>query len=153
MRILTVDNEHYSMNNISDSIDEDVRYSVLDYSDPQNVDYIFVPLIFLESFNKSVVDLKIGPYSIQMPSDWGIVIGDKNSGEIEILPLKQINDRPFQAFSLNPITGYIPEFLDIEIMNVFPDVKWYFPKLKFGHILTMPLEQKQNQNVSFLLRT
>lgn len=126
------------MNNIPDEVD-DIRYCVLDYTDHNNVDYIFIPLLFLESFNAPAVDLRIGPYRIQMPIDWNLIIGDKDSGDLELICLKQINDRPFQAFSINPISGYMPHFYDIEIMNVFPDVKWYFPKLKYGHLLAAPL--------------
>lgn len=139
------------MNDVPDVV-EDMRYCVLDYTDPKNVDYVFIPLMFLESFNKSAVDLKIGPYRLQMPSDWSVVIGDKNSGELEVLSLKQLNDRQFDVFSLNPIRGYMPEFFDIEIVNVFPDVKWYFPKLKYGHVLAVPLGVAPNSPCAFFVK-
>jgi len=79
MKILTTDNTTFEMNNIPDEV-EDIRYCVLDYSDQQNVDYQFIPLLFLESFNSPAVDLRLGKFRIQMPMDWSIVIGDKNSG-------------------------------------------------------------------------
>jgi len=141
MRILTIENKTYLMNNVPDNV-EDIRYGVLDYTDHHNVDYVFIPLLFLESFNSPAVDLRIGPYRLQMPIDWSIVIGDKHSGDLEVIELKKLNDRPFQVFAMNPIVGYMPEFLDIEIVNIFPDVKWYFPKLKYGHLLAVPLEMK-----------
>jgi hypothetical protein len=151
MRILTEENKSLSMNDVPDEVD-DLRYCVLDYTDHANIDYIFIPLIFLETFNKPCVDLRVGKYRIQLPSDWSIVIGDKNSGEVEILNLKQLNDRPFDAFVLNPLSGYIPEFLDIEIMNIFPDMKWYFPKLKYGHLLAVPLDIKDKSNCIFVVK-
>ena len=151
MKILTVDNKPFSMNDVPDEVD-DIRYCVLDYTDPANVDYIFIPLMFLESFNKSSVDLRIGNYRIQMPSDWSIVIGDKHSGELEVISLKQLNDREFDVFAINPISGYMPEFLDIEIMNVFPDVKWYFPKLKYGHILAVPLSGSEKSLCAYFVK-
>jgi hypothetical protein len=147
MQILTVENKSYSMNDIPDYLDEehlldslrDIRYCVLDYSDLKNIDYVFIPLLFAESFNSSAVDLRIGDYRIQLPIDWSVVIGDKHSGELEVIELKKLNDRAFQVFGLNPISGYMPNFFDIEIINVYPDVKWFFPKLKFGHLLAVPL--------------
>lgn len=151
MRILTVDNAPFSMNDVPDEVD-DIRYCVLDYTDDKNVDYVFIPLLFLESFNRSAVDLRIGKHRILMPSDWSVVIGDKNSGELEVLNLKQINDREFNVFAINPITGYMPEFLDIEIVNVFPDVKWYFPKLKYGHLLGVPLSNTDNSPCAFFVK-
>ena len=38
------------MNEIPDEV-EDLRFAILDNSDPKNPDYFFIPLIFLESFN------------------------------------------------------------------------------------------------------
>jgi hypothetical protein len=151
MNILTIDNKSFSMNDVPDNV-EDIRYGVLDYSDPNNVDYLFIPLLFLESFNAPAVDLRIGNYRIQMPMDWSIVIGDKNSGDLEVIELKKLNDRPFQVFGLNPIAGYMPEFLDIEIVNIFPDVKWFFPKLKYGHLLAVPLSLQSKPVCAFFVK-
>ena len=151
MNVLTNENKSYSLNAMPSSTD-DIRYCVLDYSDQKNVDYVFIPLLFLESFNSPAVDLKIGPYRVQMPIDWSIVIGDKHSGEVEVIELKKLNDRPFQAFGLNPISGFMPYFLDIEIINVYPDVKWFFPKLKFGHLLAVPLSFEPKPIACFFVK-
>lgn len=151
MRILTVDNVPFSMNNVPDNVD-DLRYCVLDYSDQRHIDYVFIPLLFLESFNCPAVDLRIGQYRIQMPIDWHIIIGPNSDGECELVNLKQINDRSFQAFTMNPIRGYMPNFLDIEILNIFPDVNWYFPKMKYGHLLCVPLEDKEKPQCCFFVK-
>ena len=151
MHILTVDNTTFSMNDVPDEID-DIRYCVLDYTDTKNVDYLFIPLMWLESFNAPSVDLRIGKYRVQMPMDWSIVIGDKNSGDLEVIGLKQLNDRPFQAFGINPVNGYMPSFMDLEIVNVFPDKKWYFPKLKYGHLLAVPMENKNSPVCCFFVK-
>lgn len=139
MRILTAENTTFSMNDIPDEVD-DVRYCVLDYSDPDDVDYQWVPLIFLETFSSPAVDIQIGKYRIQMPLDWSIVIGEKDLGDVEIISLMSLNDRVFSAYCFNPFTSFIPQFNDIEIVNCYPDVKWHVPKLKYGHILAVPLE-------------
>ncbi|ASV44697.1 hypothetical protein FDI40_gp079 [Agrobacterium phage Atu_ph07] len=151
MNILTEENTCMSMNDVANEIDE-IRYGVLDYTDTKNVDYHFVPLLFLESFNVSSLDLRIGKYRIRMPSDWHIIIADKHSGEVEVLPLKHINDREFDAFVLNPISSFSPMFYDIEIMNIFPDVKWYSPKLKHGHFLAVPLTEKPHSPCAYFIK-
>ncbi len=87
-----------------------------------------------------------------MPIDWSILIGDKNSGEIEVLSLKQLNDREFETFAMNPISGYMPHFLDMEIMNVFPDIKWYVPKLRYGHILAVPIEDSESPLCVYIVK-
>ena len=50
MKILTLDNTCFSLNNLPEELEEDVRFSVLDNSDPNEPDFFFMPLIFLESF-------------------------------------------------------------------------------------------------------
>jgi hypothetical protein len=150
-RILTIDNELFDMNNLPDEID-DLRYGVLDYSDPNNVDYMFVPLVFLESFNAPSAVMKIAGHTFQMPLDWSIIIGEPEVGEPEIIPIMSLNDRGFKAFVLNPLTGYMPKFETVEIVNVYPEIKWYFPKLKYGHLLTVPLSDGPNPPCAYFVK-
>lgn len=139
MQILTLENKTFYLNDLPEEIDEDFRYSVFDNSDNQNPDYFFLPLIFLESFTGPAAVLKIGPYELTMPLDWCTIVGDPEGPEMEVLPLTSLNDRGFRTFCFNPLSSFRPEFHDIDIINVYPDVKWYFPKMKPGQLLTTPL--------------
>ena len=56
------------------------------------------------------------------------------------LPLTSINDRGFEAFLFNPLSSYKFDFGDIQITNFYNDVKWYFPKMKNGQLLSVPIE-------------
>ena len=49
MRILTLDNRPYDLDHLPEEVD-DMRFAILDNSDPANPDYHYIPLIFLESF-------------------------------------------------------------------------------------------------------
>lgn len=140
MRILTLDNTSYSMDQIPDEIDE-VRFCVLDNSDPKEPDYFYIPLIFLESFNSPALVLRIGPYTVRMPVDWQLLIGEPDFGDLEVVPLSSINDRGFNVFCFNPKTSFKPEFFPVEIVDIYQDVKWYFPKLKPGQMLAIPLTE------------
>lgn len=139
------------MNTLSEQVD-DLRFCVLDYSNPAEVDFYFVPLVFLDVFSRPAADLQIGPYRIQMPLDWSIVIGDKNLGMLEVIDLKQINARDFDAFTINPVRGFTPEFHQIDILNVFPDVAWNMPKLRSGHLLPVPLRDGENAPCALFVR-
>ena len=151
MRLLLPDNRTFDMNVLPDQID-DLRYCVLDYSNHQDVDFFFIPLIFLDQFPRPAADLRIGRWRIQMPLDWSIVIADKDFGHMEIIELKHLNDRPFSAFVLNPVNGYVPEFGEITIENVYPDITWNMPKLKYGHILAVPLDNSASPPCAFFVR-
>jgi hypothetical protein len=69
MRILTLENQCFLLNNLPDEIEEDIRFSVLDNSNPQDPDFFFIPLIFLESFSAPAMVMEINGNEIMMPID------------------------------------------------------------------------------------
>ena len=141
MRILTLENQCFHLDKLPDEIEEDVRFSVLDNSDPKNPDFFFVPLIFLESFSAPAMVININGREITMPVDWSVAVGCSQSGnDLEILPLTSLNNRGFEAFLFNPLSSYKVDFAEIEIVNFYSDVKWYFPKMKNGQLLSVPIE-------------
>lgn len=151
MRILTLDNAGFELNEIPDEVD-DLRFCVLDNSDSKDPDYFFIPLIFLESFNSPSLVLQIGEHTITMPIDWQILIGEPDLGDLEVVPLTSINDRGFKSFTFNPLTGFRPKFENIEIVDIYQDVRWYFPKLKAGQLLAVPLGSGPEPNCAFFVK-
>lgn len=151
MKILTVENQSYELDFVPEEI-EDVRYGVLDYSNKNDADYFFVPLVFLEIFNAPAAVLRIGNHMVKMPLDWSLIICEPDVGEPEVVPITSLNDRGFHAFTFNPITGFLPKFQNVEITNVFQEVKWHFPKLKFGHFLAVPLSDEEGSNCAFFVK-
>ena len=103
MNILTLDDKSYNLENLPETLDDDIRFCVLDNSDPKNPDFFFIPLIFLESFSAPAMVLEIGGRELTMPVDWSMAVGCSESGnDLEILPLTSLNDRGFEAFLFNP---------------------------------------------------
>jgi hypothetical protein len=151
MRILTLDNTSFEMNAIPDDVG-DLRFSVLDNSDPRDPDYFFIPLIFLESFNSPALVLRVGQNIVKMPVDWQILIGEPDLGDLEVVPLTSINDRGFSVFTFNPLSSFRPEFQSIEIVDIYQDVKWYFPKLKPGQMLAVPLSENDASMCAFFVK-
>jgi hypothetical protein len=152
MRILNLEtNAYYDLDNLPDEVD-DLRFAILDNSNPQSVDYHFIPLIFLESFNSPALVLKIGENIVKMPVDWQIIIGEKEHGDLEALPLTSINDRGFNAFEFNPISSFSPSFLSIEIVDIYNDVSWYAPRLKNGQFLCVPLDNGPKPKCVYFLK-
>jgi hypothetical protein len=139
MRILTVENESFELDQVPDEVD-DLRFMVLDNSDPSEPDYFATPLIFLESFNAPALVLNIGGNIIKMPVDWKILLGDPEIGDLEVMNLTSINGRDFSAFEFNPLSAFMPTYPTIDIVDVYTEVKWYLPKLKPGQLLAVPLE-------------
>ena len=91
MRLLTLEhNTAYELNEIPEEVD-DVRFCVLDNSDPKDPDYFFIPLIFLESFNSPALVLRIDNRTIKMPVDWQT--GQKNTYDMVHADLVLIIDK------------------------------------------------------------
>ena len=152
MKILTLDNETYKLEKIPEFVDEKLRFAVLDNADPTNPDYFYIPLIFLESFNSPAAVLQIGQYKISMPLDWKMVIGEAEQGELHVMPITSLNDRGFDAFLFNPLTGGMPEFKQIDIVDIYTEVKWYFPKIKSGQLLAVPLTDGKNPQCAYFVK-
>ena len=139
MRILTLENQPYNLETLPDEID-DLRFAVLDNSNPHSVDYHYVPLVFIESFNSAALVLQVGNRTLKMPLDWQILIGEKEAGDLETLPLSSLNDRGFSAFQYNPLSSFSPDFLPIEIIDIYHDVTWYAPRMRNGQFLCVPID-------------
>ncbi len=151
MRILTLENKFYNLETLPEIID-DLRFAILDNSNPLNVDYHYIPLIFLESFNAPAVVLQIGDKQIKMPVDWQVLIGEEDGGDLETLPLSSLNDRGFNLFEYNPLTGFSPSFLPIEIVDIYSDVTWYSPKLKNGNFLCVPIDDSPKPRCVYFVK-
>jgi hypothetical protein len=152
MQILTLDNKIYHLNDLPNEVDDDLRFAVLDNSDNQNPDYFYIPLIFLESFTAPAAVLKIGPHTVNMPLDWCTIVGDPEGPDMEIIPLTSLNDRGFKTFCFNPLSSFRPEFYDIDIIDVYPDVRWYFPKMKPGQLLCTPLDNEHKPLCAYFVK-
>jgi hypothetical protein len=151
MRILTLENQYYNLETLPEEID-DLRFAILDNSTPTNVDYHYIPLIFLESFNSPALVLRIGNKTIKMPVDWQILIGEQEHGDLETLPLSSLNDRGFNAFQFNPLSSFSPTFLPIEILDIYPDVTWYAPRLRNGQFLCVPIDDEEKPRCVYFVK-
>jgi len=152
MQILTLDdNQSYDLNTLPDEVD-DMRFAILDNSDPSNPDYHYIPLIYLETFTAPALVLKIGDDIIRMPMDWQVLIGEPDLGDLEVLPLTSINDRGFKVFQFNPLSSFRPSFPSIEILDVYHEVTWYAPKLKNGQMLAVPLNNDHSPDCVYFVK-
>ena len=153
MKILTLENTPLDLNTLPDQIEEDIRFSILDNSDNDNPDFFFIPLIFLESFSSPSVVLEIGGTEIQMPIDWNIAVGCSDSGnDLEVLPLTSVGDRGFEAFLFNPMASFKADWAEVKVINYYNDVKWFFPKVKNGQLLAVPLEDKKEPLCAYFIK-
>jgi len=97
--------------------------------------------------------MEIAGNEIMMPIDWHIAVGDsETNNDLEVLPLTSLNDRGFEAFLFNPIKSFKPDYAEVKILNFYNDVKWYFPKMKNGQLLSVPLSEGHNPQCAYFVK-
>ena len=94
----------------------------------------------METFNAPSMIMEIGKHTVQMPIDWSILAVERELGICEMVPLTSLNDRGFEVLTINPLTHKMIQAQEVKIINVFQEVKWYFPKIKSGQMLAVPLQ-------------
>ena len=117
-------------------------YWSMKYEKTGEVDYVISPLVLLESFTQPLIELRVGKdneWLVSVPLEWNIVVTDSETADVEIIPIKQLNDRGFCAFCYNPQSGYIANFMELNTYNIFPDYRWLTPKVHQRHLLAVPL--------------
>lgn len=153
MRILTIENQSYDLSRLPDEVVDDIRYTILDNGTPSDPDFYFPPLVYVESFNSPAMVLDVGGHEIAAPIDWCMAVGCQDAGaDVEILPLTSLNERGFEAFVYNPISGFRHRYHHIEITNVYNDVKWFVPKMKNNQLLAVPLTGGSTPDCIFFIK-
>lgn len=148
MYILTPENKSFDTTRIPASNTE-LYYSVLDYSDKEDIDYKFMPIVFVEDFAKASAVLRIGQFMVEVPLHWSVLIGDKEFGDLELMPLIEVNGRDFSVFAFNPCQGFMPKFIPFEIVNIYQEVRWCVPSVMAEHLLSVPLCKGENPLCAF----
>ena len=69
MYILTPDNKSFDTARIP-SKSTDLYFCVLDYSDPEDIDYQFMPVVSVENFPKANAVLRVGENTVEVPLHW-----------------------------------------------------------------------------------
>ena len=55
-------------------------------------------------------------------------------------------------FLFNPLSSFKTDFAEIKITNFYTDVKWYFPKMKNGQLLSIPITEGKNPLCAFFVK-
>lgn len=140
MNILTPENSAFDMDMVTDTRPYEM-FCVLDMSDSTNIDFYFQHILHTVSFNSISADLKIGDNIIQVPLQWQILLGDEDTGMVEMCSIENIlNMKEPRAYVYNPIRSMYPKFESVKVLRVFTlTKKWQMPMLHKKNLLVMPV--------------
>lgn len=145
MLVLTPENNAFEMDLVTDTIPEEM-YGVLDLSDGGNSDYYFRHILNTVSFNSISADIKIGNKVIQVPLGWQLLLGDEETGMVEMCTIENIlNMVEPKAYVYNPIRSMYARFEPVKVLRVFTlTTKWQIPMLPKKNLLCVPLNSGHN---------
>ena len=124
----------------TDKVNHEDFYSVLSFKDYKNPDFYFREFLYLECFKSDSLLIEIGKFNIIVPLHWSILCCDVENVKIESIPLYDLAGIGFSAFCLNPIDGYIPQYNQIRMLNIYTDNEWYVPPIEDKDMLVIPLD-------------
>jgi hypothetical protein len=52
----------------------------------------------------------------------------------------------------NPLSSGKPDFAEVDIVDIYQEVKWYFPKIKTGQILAVPLTNGPKPQCAYFVK-
>lgn len=140
MNILTPENYAFDMDLVTDTVPEEL-FCVLDLSDLKNSDFYFKNIWNTVSFNSMSALLQIGKDTIKVPLSWQILIGDEDTGMVEMCTIENLlNMKEPKAYVYNPRRSLYPKFEDVKVLHVFTvAIKWQIPMLPKKNLLAVPL--------------
>lgn len=146
MNILTPDNYTFDVDSIITDAMPDEMYCVLDLSEDGNSDYYFRHMNSIVTFNSMNADLEIGDKVIQVPLGWQILLGDEESGLMEMCTVENIlNMKDPCAFVYNPIRSMYARYLPVRVLRVYTlATKVQIPMLARKNLLAIPLNKGDN---------
>lgn len=133
--MLLLSNENKVIN--TDMITKSVHHFVLSFKDYKNPDFMCRPIPFIEVFNSDSISLNIGPFNLVMPLHWSVLCTDMEM--VESIPLEEVAGRNYSVFGVNPIDGYMPQYMTLKARTIFPNTAWTAPAIEKKELLLVPL--------------
>jgi len=128
----------------TDNLNRGCYYSVLRFKDSKNPDFYFQDMDYIEEFISYTMKLSIGEHICYVPFHWSILCSDLEN--IQTIPLYELSGRQFDVFCINPIDGFLVQYLPIRMIEVFPNTTWSCPPIKEKDMLVSPIaEGKKNK--------
>lgn len=145
MNILTPENKTFDMDLVNELIPEEM-YCVLDLSETGDSDFYFRHILNTVSFNSISADLQIGNNIIQVPIGWQLLLGDEETGMVEMCTIENLlNMKEPKAYVYNPIRSMYAKFESVKILRVHTlPTKWQIPMVHKKNLLCVPLTYQEN---------
>lgn len=141
MKFLTEENTTLDTDLIGNRVEKQLYFMTLDFSRPKSPDYLAKPLNGINEYNDAAAEITIGDFELILPLKWHILVCD--AGVVEYVPLKRLSGKGMKAFCLNPISGYMPSFLEVRILDSHRTASWSCPIFDKDNLLVIPVGKER----------
>lgn len=150
MLVLTPENKSFDMTTVTEYAPDEL-YCALNLSNVEDADYYFYNILNTVTFTAMTAELQIGDMLVQVPINWQILLGDEETGMMEMSSIEDLLSlQQPHAFVYNPITSLYPKFLPVKITQIFTiNIKWQIPMLNKSNLLAVPLQAKEKPLCAF----
>lgn len=141
MMVLTEDNKPVNVTTVSGG---EVHFGVLDFSKPKTPDYMWKPLVFIDTFVAPGVDLEIGDFRVTLPFRWSIMIG--HGDQVDLISIEDLIGNTHNIFAFNPMTSYMPRVMECRVRGIHKNANWSIPTMNKEWLLLVPLGYEKGQD-------
>ena len=145
MLVLTPENKPFDVDQVVDTVPDEM-YCTLDLSDLDDSDYYFHNILHIYSFVSISAELDIGGYRIKVPINWQILLGDEETGYMEVCSIENLlNMKNPCAYVYNPIRSMYARYEPVKVVNLYTlATRWQVPALHKRNLLVVPLSNDTN---------
>jgi hypothetical protein len=136
MQILTEDYTPIDLDNPPADL-LDPHFATLEFD--VEPDLYFRPLLYVEAYTTTAFELKIGSARLIVPSDWCIMLGDPETGLVDVLKLDKLNGRDFHSLIMTP-DGARPFYAPVSIERLIDAHDFVEPKIKSDTLLAISVQ-------------
>lgn len=134
MMVLTENNEPVDVTTVSGG---EVHFGVLDFTKPKTPDYMWKPLVFIDTFSAPGVDLEIGEFRVTLPFKWSLMIG--HGDQVDLISIEDLVGNTHNVFAFNPMASYMPRVIECRVRGVHRNANWSVPTMMKEYLLLVPL--------------
>lgn len=134
MIVLTENNEAVDVDKVMEG--SDLYFCVLDFAKPKTPDYQFKKCVVIETYDAPIARLRVGPFEAAIPWRWSVMI--TYTDQAEVITVRDLIGRDYEAFCINPLSGYMPERLPIRYIGCYESA-WTCPRAQKHEMFAIPI--------------
>lgn len=109
------------------------------------MDFFLSHIIYVEEYIGPVMLLEIKNFVFSVPANWYIMICDRDTTFVDVVPVSGILGKEFDAFIFTN-TDAKPRYLTVKVNDLIPEQRVVYPVIQKGHGMVHPIGKDHQSN-------